>query len=133
MVWDDYVGHAEQLALIRGVVGQGRLAHTYLFLGAPGVGKRTFAQKFAQSLVCERRPESAVAGCGECGGCRQVAVRTHPDFFLVQRLEGKRELLLEQFLGPDERRGREGLCYDLSRTPMAGTRKIAIIDEADQL
>ena len=133
MVWDDYVGHAEQLALIRGVVGQGRLAHTYLFLGPPGVGKRTFAVKFAQSLLCERQPESAVAGCGTCGGCRQVAVRTHPDFFLVQRPEGKREHLLEQFLGPDERRGREGLCYDLSRTPMAGKRKIAIIDEADLL
>jgi DNA polymerase-3 subunit delta' len=62
-----------------------------------------------------------------------VAARTHPDFFVVERPEGKRELPIELFLGPPERRGKAGLCHELSFTPRAGRRKIAIIDDAHLL
>jgi DNA polymerase-3 subunit delta' len=109
------------------------LAHTYLFVGPEGCGKRTFAVQLAQCLLCNRYPEAALDACGECAGCKQVAARTHPDFFLVECPEGKRELPIELFLGPPERRGKAGLCHELSFTPRAGGRKIALIDDADLL
>lgn len=133
MGWERYIGHGEQIARFRGIVSRGRLGHTWLFLGPPGVGKRTFAQQLAQCLFCDRIPEDALDACGQCGGCKQVAAGTHPDFFQVGCPEGKRELPIEVFLGPPERRGKAGLCYDLSHTPMGGRRKIAIIDDADLL
>ena len=63
----------------------GTLAHAYLFSGAPGVGKKTFAQRLAQSLLCEA-PASAKDGVlgydGTCHSCRLFASEgaRHPDF-----------------------------------------------------
>ncbi|HTX04119.1 MAG TPA: hypothetical protein VMD07_10630 [Candidatus Acidoferrales bacterium] len=63
----------------------GSLAHAYLFSGGPGVGKKTFARRLAQSLLCEG-PASAKDGVlgydGTCRSCRLFASEgaRHPDF-----------------------------------------------------
>jgi DNA polymerase III delta prime subunit len=36
------------------------IAHAYLFSGSPGVGKKTFARRLAQSLLCEAPKEGVV-------------------------------------------------------------------------
>ena len=56
---------------------------------------------------------------------------SHPDFIALGCPEGKRELPIELFVGPRERRGQAGLCYELSLRPLPGSRKIAVIDDAD--
>lgn len=59
------------------------IAHAYLFTGAPGVGKKTFARRLAQSLLCEA-PKSHVLGYdGTCSSCRLFTGSEnarHPDF-----------------------------------------------------
>lgn len=55
----------------------------------------------------------------------------HPDFFFLQPPEGKSKLSIEQFLGSDEKRGREGLLHDLSLKAVRGGWRIAVIDQAD--
>jgi DNA polymerase III delta prime subunit len=59
------------------------IAHAYLFTGAPGVGKKTFARRLAQSLLCEN-PKTQVLGYdGTCASCRLFAsaqAARHPDF-----------------------------------------------------
>jgi DNA polymerase-3 subunit delta' len=61
------------------------LAHAYLFVGAPGVGKKTFARRLAQSLLCEAPPSAkdGVLGYdGTCHSCRLFASEgaRNPDF-----------------------------------------------------
>ncbi len=66
-----------------------RVAHGLLICGAPGVGKRHFARRLAQSLLC-RTPAAAGDACGECAGCRQWTADTHPDVsWLVPDEAGK--------------------------------------------
>lgn len=59
------------------------IAHAYLFTGAPGVGKKTFARRLVQSLLCEA-PKSNVLGYdGTCASCRLFTGSEHgrhPDF-----------------------------------------------------
>lgn len=59
------------------------LAHGYLFSGPPGVGKKTFARRLAQSLLCTA-PKSGVVGYdGTCQACRLFMAGEnvrHPDF-----------------------------------------------------
>jgi DNA polymerase-3 subunit delta' len=58
------------------------LAHAYLFSGPPGVGKKTFATRLAQSLLCETPKEGVLGYDGTCYSCRLFASEgaRHPDF-----------------------------------------------------
>lgn len=133
MHWNQLRGHFDQIEMFRRTIARGRLSHSYLFAGPDGIGKREFAKLLAQCLLCQRVDEAELMACGECSGCRQVLAGTHPDFFVVGRREGKSELTIDVFLGPKERRGQEGLCYELSRRSMSGGRRVAIIDDADSM
>jgi len=57
-----------------------RLAHGYLFTGTAGVGKKTFARRLAQSLLCETPKATVLGYCGACPGCKLFVAGTHPDF-----------------------------------------------------
>lgn len=131
MIWQNVRGHGRVVEMFRRSLARGRLAHAYLFAGPDGVGKKLFARKLATCLVCDRLEDAQLQACGECSNCRQMAAGSHADFHPVELLEGKRELILEQFVGErGGRRGREGLCYELSLRPMSARRRIAVIDDA---
>lgn len=55
------------------------LAHGYLFTGPQGVGKKTFAQRLAQSLLCEAPKVHVLGYDGTCVACKQVVKHSHPD------------------------------------------------------
>jgi len=126
-------GHDRPLAQFRTALARGRLASSFLFVGPEGIGKRTFALFLAQGLLCRTRPAAALDPCGTCDACRQVAARSHPDLILVARPPDRNLLPIALLIGEGERRGQEGLCHDLSLRPGQGSRKIAILDDADFL
>ena len=132
MIWNNARGHTEQVEMFRRAIRRNRMSHAYLFHGPSGIGKRLFAGTLAQCLFCSRIPDDEFDACGECNNCRQMQAGSHTDFHEIGSLEGKANLLIEQFVGDDKHRGREGLCYDISRSPMSSERRIAVIDDADR-
>ncbi|HET6893980.1 MAG TPA: hypothetical protein VFH72_01190 [Candidatus Baltobacteraceae bacterium] len=58
------------------------IAHGYLFTGSGGVGKKTFARRLAQSLLCEApHPQGVLGYDGTCGSCKLIGKEEtrHPD------------------------------------------------------
>lgn len=133
MIWDRVRGHQTQVEMFRQSIRAGRFSQAYLLLGPEGIGKRLFVKTLAQCLFCEEYPEEALNACGACSACRQMLAGSHPDLLEVGCPEGKNIFPLELIAGSKERRGREGLCYDLTLRPMAATRRIAIIDDAHRM
>jgi DNA polymerase III subunit delta' len=131
--WDDLRGHRDQIEMLRRSIARGRQAHAYLFAGAPGIGKSRFARIFAQSLFCENHSDTELLACNKCSPCRQMNAGSHPDYFAIECPEGKNEIPVSVFYGEKERRGQEGLIHDLSLRPMAGSRRIAVIDDANRM
>ena len=124
MPWHSIRGHDHLVEELRKTLAQGRFPHALLFVGPEGVGKNTFALKLAQALLCERSPEAALDPCEICPSCLQIKAGTHPDLLTVARPEEKHELPIKII--------RE-LCLDLGLKPMRGSRRVAIVDDADDL
>jgi DNA polymerase-3 subunit delta' len=130
MAWQEIRGHRDQVEMFRRAYQRGRFSQAYLFVGPEGIGKRMFARQLAQCLLCERFDENVFAACDSCPSCRQMHAGTHSDFLLVGCPPGKSVLPIELIAGSEDRRGREGLCYELSLRPMSGPRRIAVVDDA---
>ena len=132
-IWSSLRGHAEQREMFRRTIERRRLSQAYLFVGPAGIGKHQFARRLAHALLCVHRGEDPLEACGQCAGCRPFIAGANPDFLYVGCPEGKREFPIAQLLGPEERRGKEGLCHDIALAPLPGSRKIAIVDDADTM
>lgn len=124
MPWHSLRGHDRVVESLRKAAGQGRMPHALLFVGPEGVGKHSFALRLAQALLCERVPETELDPCGACPGCLQVMAGTHPDVLHVAKPEDRQELPIRII---------RDLCIDLGLKPMSGKRKVAIVDDADDL
>jgi DNA polymerase-3 subunit delta' len=68
----------EQLQQLRG-----RLPHAILFHGMEGIGKATFAEYFAQSVLCDA-PGADGHACGRCASCGWFSQYSHPDYRRVR-------------------------------------------------
>jgi DNA polymerase-3 subunit delta' len=133
MSWQNIHGHNDVVEQFRRALTRRRLASSFLFAGPAGIGKRTFALKLAQAMLCQTRPEEVLDPCGTCPSCAQVTAGTHPDLDVVGKPEDKSTIPLELLIGERDHRRREGLCHNIALKPCEGGRKIAIIDDADYL
>jgi DNA polymerase-3 subunit delta' len=121
MSWSRIRGHDAVVDSFRGAFTRGRLGQAYLLLGPEGVGKRLFALELAKALLCEK-PPAPLTACDHCPACAQVEAGTHPDVFRVRTPKDKHELPVEEI---------RAFCSQMAMKPTRGTRKIGIVEDAD--
>jgi DNA polymerase-3 subunit delta' len=96
-----------------------RLPHALLLSGIAGLGKLSFAEIFAQLLLCSASKNQVA--CGECHACHLFVNKSHPDFYLIQPELASKVIKIEQI--------RE-VCSDITQT---ARQKIVIIEPAEAL
>ena len=142
-MWQNIQGHDTIVERFRRAFERVRLTGSFLFVGPPGVGKRRFAFALAMGLLCKKQEN--LNPCGLCDSCKlfggrgstdldfetDLFVSPHPDLFYIAKPPDKSFLPMELLVGDKEHRGRSGLCYNISRTPFLGNRKVAILNDAD--
>lgn len=97
------------------------LGQAYLLSGAAGIGIDAFGREMAQGLLCQT---PGVKACGQCAQCHQFRQATHPDFWVLKRLEDKKEITIDQV--------RE-LTDKVSRTAHQGGFKVVLVLETETL
>jgi len=81
MRFKDVIGQDEIKSRLVQAYKENRVSHSYLFYGAPGIGKMALAIAFAQYLSCENKEEND--SCGHCPSCLKYEKLVHPDLHFV--------------------------------------------------
>lgn len=132
MAWEGIEGHDEIARRLSIAASRGRLTGSYLFVGPDGVGKRSFALALARAVLC-LAPSGSLAACGRCPSCMLFGGGAHPDFDLVSKPPDRSTIPLESLIGDQIHRMREGLCWRLLLRPTVGSRRVALLLDADAL
>ncbi|MFM7736779.1 MAG: DNA polymerase III subunit delta' [Alphaproteobacteria bacterium] len=127
MTLDGILGQERAVDLLRRSIAGGRLAHAYVFTGPPGGGKRATALALATACLCSAKPGE---GCGSCPECRLVEATSHPDLFLEDLARAQAERATASQVSIEQVRRVRG---HLAMRPVRGSRKIAIVDDAERM
>lgn len=99
-----------------------QLPHALLFHGPAGLGKRAFAWRFAQYLLCESA--TAEGGCETCVSCRRFTVGTHPDLLSVAPLGDSTMITVDQV---------RTIRDFVALKPHTSARKVVILEPAEAM
>ena len=122
------LGHDGAKAHLQAALADRQMSHAYLLEGTHGVGKKTLANAFVKTLLCQAPiagPNGQQDCCGRCQSCRSFDHDNHPDVKRIRTLPDKNTISVKQI--------RDELVKDISIRPYGGQYKIYLIEEAERL
>ena len=122
------VGQDRAISLLQRSLEKEALAHAYLLVGPPHVGKMTLALDLARAINCD----AAEPPCGECTACRRIASGKHADVQIIglagdgdsAEARSQTEISIDQI-----RQMQHSACLP----PFEGRYKVFIIEGAELL
>ena len=121
---DDIAGQTVALTHLKKALKKDQISHAYMLIGEPGMGKKTIAESFAESILCEERKPGEYEHCGKCRSCHQVETGNHPDCIFVTHEKSN-------LISVDEIR--EQLVSDVEIKPYQGSKKVYIVPDAEMM
>jgi len=123
-VWQ-VVGQSRAISLLQRSLEQGAMAHAYLLVGPPHVGKMTLALDLARAVNCQ----GADPPCGACDACQKIDSGKHADVQVIGlNSTGNSSDKPRTEIGIDQIRE---IQHSSSLPPFEGRYKVFIIDGAE--
>ncbi|HPN88825.1 MAG TPA: DNA polymerase III subunit [Candidatus Omnitrophota bacterium] len=102
-----------------------KMAHAYLFIGTPFIGKSETAFAIAKLVNCLSFNEDAPKEfCDVCESCRKINIRQHPDVHFIDVLENKTTISMEQI---------QGILEQMRLKPFEARKKVFIIKNIENI
>jgi DNA polymerase-3 subunit delta' len=120
-------GQDRIINFLRDSIARRSLAHAYLLVGPPHIGKMTLALDLAGALnCCDSTPP-----CGSCRACQRIQQGKYPDVIVIDKYAGRdqKDRRKATEIGIDT--VRELLQRGSNLPPYEGKYKVFIIDDAD--
>lgn len=119
--FQEIIGHENIKEHFQRAIRDHKVSHAYILAGEEGMGKKSLADAFALTLMCE---EGRMEPCMECHACKQVLGGSHPDLIHVTHAK-------PGSIGVDDIR--EQINDTIVVRPYSSSYKIYIVDEAEKM
>ena len=120
-------GQDRIIGFLRDSIDRSSLAHAYLLVGPPHIGKMTLALDLASALNCgEGTPP-----CGSCRACQRIHQGKYPDVIVIDKYAGREQKDRRKATEIGIDTVRELLQRGSNLPPYEGNYKVYIIDDAD--
>lgn len=126
MSFRDILGHTKEISVLKNSIAGNRVAHSFLFAGPEGVGKRLVAREFARALNCRFFSDDS---CGSCPDCEMMGSSTHPNLVFAGPTDKDGEDTPEGLIRIERiREIQNSIKYRVERG-----KKVVIVDSADRM
>ena len=117
----DIIGHEQIKDHFQKAIANNKVSHAYILTGEAGMGRKSLANAFALTLLCEKGKSEP---CMECHACKQVLSGNHPDLIYVEHEK-------PGSIGVDDIR--KQINDTIMVRPYSSYYKIYIVDEAEKM
>lgn len=124
------LGHRAAEATLLEALRGGRMHHAWLITGPEGVGKATFAFRFARRLLAGTPATETLALDSAHPVFRRVAAASHADLLTVERAYDPRRKRLRTQIAVEDIRKINGF---MALTPAEGGWRVVIVDGAEDM
>lgn len=122
------VGQEKAVSLLQKSLEKGSLAHSYLLVGPPHIGKMALAINIAKAINCE----SHEFPCDKCTQCLRISSGKHADVQIVELAqsaesgngESKTKISVEQV---------DQILHSVNLAPFEGKYKVFIVDGVESM
>ncbi|MGL5437852.1 MAG: DNA polymerase III subunit delta' [Lachnospiraceae bacterium] len=119
--FNDILGHEQVKEHLQKAIEGNKISHAYILTGEAGMGRKSLANAFALSLLCEKGKREP---CMECHACKQVLSSNHPDLIYVSHEK-------PASIGVDDIRTQ--INDTIMIRPYSSYYKVYIVDEAEKM
>ncbi|MBI3753115.1 MAG: DNA polymerase III subunit delta' [Deltaproteobacteria bacterium] len=131
MPLSDTLGHDREIGILRKAISNKRIAHSFLFVGPHGIGKRFTAVSLAKALNCSALSDDF---CGECQNCRDIDNSSYGDVFIIEPREPESKGgEVDHETGIIKIDAVRDVQQRLSYRAVRGGKKICIVDGAEKM
>jgi DNA polymerase III subunit delta' len=124
------LGHDDAEATVLEAFRTGRMHHAWLITGPEGVGKATFAYRFARRLLAGRPAGESLALDPADPVFRRVAAGSHADLLTVERMLNEKTKRMKTQIAVEDVRKINGF---MSLTPAEGGWRVVVVDGAEDM
>lgn len=121
MGFQDILGNDMLKEHFKKAIENHKVSHAYILTGEAGMGRKSIANAFAMTLLCEKGGNEP---CMTCHSCKQVLAGSHPDLIYVKHEK-------PASIGVDDIR--EQINDTIMIRPYSSYYKIYIVDEAEKM
>mgnify|MGYP003312348237 CR=1 FL=1 len=121
MSFNELIGNEKIKENLNKVLQSNKIAHSYMFIGTKGIGKKLFAKEFAKGILCINNKFKT---CDQCKSCIEFVNHNNPDYYEIGLEDDENSIKIDTIRQMQKR---------IQELPIVSDRKVYIIDDSEYM
>ena len=118
-MFNNIIGNNKNKDILKNIIENNSVSHSYIFSGISGIGKFLFAKEFTKAILCSAIDNKP---CNHCKSCESIENSNNPDIIIIDEQENS--IKTEQI---------KQLTSNVLEKPIQSSKKIYIINNSENM